>query len=257
MSRFALLRCAAGFQRSVPIPIPQFQAAGCRPTRQVTGAPAWVLQTAFGGTAVLAASVASWRAPVQKRRLSTARCVRNEGPPQARCWLVVLDFDCTIMVEHLWARYRDAPLAKVHIQDDTFVDLAALRRFVASVRAGGHNVAVASFGRRDVIDKGLRVALGEEHQVVITTPADFGCPEGSGLLGNKNRQLAGLCDRFQATPDRILLVDDDAHNVEAALKAGFSALHAPAGLTGVMLGAAAMKLGLELDSPGFGESGSP
>ncbi|CAE8676091.1 unnamed protein product [Polarella glacialis] len=197
MSRFALLRCAAGFQRSVPIPIPQFQAAGCRPTRQVTGAPAWVLQAAFGGTAVLAASVASWRAPVQKRRLSTAHCVRNEGPPQARCWLVVLDFDCTIMVEHLWARYRDAPLAKVHIQDDTFVDLAALRRFVASVRAGGHNVAVASFGRRDVIDKGLRVALGEEHKVVVTTPADFGCPEGSGLLGNKNRQLAGLCDRFQ------------------------------------------------------------
>merc|ERR1712151_941342 len=103
---------------------------------------------------------------------------------------------------------------------------------------------------------------GEDHGVEITTPADYPdpsiarsdgyeaagaepsvaatpttkeavprCPEGSSFLGNKNRQLASLAAKFGAAASEMLLLDDDAHNIKEAQKAGVMALHTPSGLT--------------------------
>jgi len=134
--------------------------------------------------------------------------------------LVVFDFDRTIMKEHMWNKYRDAPIGRIRITDDHFVDLPKFRGLVLSLRRNGHNVAVATFGRRDVVDKALHHALGEPHNISVRTPADFGHRDGSGRLGDKNTQLAELAKRYNVSAEQIIFLDDDPHNIEAAARAG-------------------------------------
>lgn len=170
----------------------------------------------------------------------------SSSPAVARQGLrgvAVLDFDCTLTSFHVFARFTHAPLPNIPIDANTFVDLEALRWFVGAARKSHADVAVATFGRRDVVDKALTFALGSNHGVVISTPADHydprfefadeddrpRCDEGSQTLGDKNTQLKELSRRFNLT--NLILLDDDRHNVDAANKNGFVARHAPQGAT--------------------------
>lgn len=152
----------------------------------------------------------------------------SSQPPR----LFVFDFDLTIAKYHVWGTYKNTPLAQVPITQKTFVDLAAFRAFVAAMREVGHHIAIASFGRKDVVDKAMRFALGEDHGLVISTPADHGCKDGSSNLGSKNIQLQALAERFSVVqPNLIVFFDDDHHNVEEALRIGVGAIYTPNGLT--------------------------
>uniref|UniRef100_A0A7S4UWD9 Uncharacterized protein n=1 Tax=Alexandrium monilatum TaxID=311494 RepID=A0A7S4UWD9_9DINO len=128
-------------------------------------------------------------------------------------------------------------------------------------RGRGHGLAVATFGRRDVAGKALSFALGDDHGIHITTPADFAdpscsppgddvdksvprCPEGCAYLGSKNRQLAALADKFGVCASQMILLDDDAHNVREALRAGVMAQHTPMGLTKAVLSKVGKTIGL-------------
>ena len=74
--------------------------------------------------------------------------------------LAIFDFDCTLTKFHVWGRFRKAPLPEVLIDADTFVDLPAFKAFVQKARAQDLEVAIATFGRRDVVNKALEFALG-------------------------------------------------------------------------------------------------
>lgn len=175
--------------------------------------------------------------------------------------LIVFDFDRTISKEHMWGTHRDAPLHTIPIIDETFVDLRAFRAFVSSARRHGHVVAIATFGRRDVAAKAMSFALGEDHGVTITTPADFPdptclpdfvgpadvaprCPEGSSLLGNKNRQLVALAWLFGVSAIDMVLIDDDDNNVKEAARAGVAVKHTPSGATKAVLSSIAKNIGI-------------
>jgi len=203
----------------------------------------------------------------------------SDGPYAAiidrRKRLVVFDFDQTIAREHMWDKYKNAPIDTVPVDDDIFVDLPAFRTFVDLTLEQGHSVAVATFGRRQVVEKAMRYALGKDHSIVISTPADHPkpqdnlefqpssrrfsispsfsplsvllrgmCPEGSALLGDKNRQLASLADKFYVPAAQITFLDDDSHNVEEAAKAGVKAAHTPSGATAAILDRVAKELGI-------------
>lgn len=157
---------------------------------------------------------------------------------------MVFDFDCTIAREHLWGTHGNADLDSIPITDDTFVDLPAFRAFVAAARERGHKLAVATFGRREVVEKALCYALGEDHGLPVSTPADFGCTEGSADLGSKNAQLDLLAAELGVPLARIVLLDDDPNNVRQAARHGASSRHAPHGLTRRLLGEAEALLGL-------------
>ena len=86
--------------------------------------------------------------------------------------VAIFDFDCTLTKFHVWGRFRKAPLKEVLIDADTFVDAQAFKEFVAKARRSDLEVAIATFGRRDVVNKALEFALGERHNVTISTPAD-------------------------------------------------------------------------------------
>jgi hypothetical protein len=150
--------------------------------------------------------------------------------------LAIFDFDCTLTKFHVWGRFRKAPLPEVLIDADTFVDLQAFKAFVQKARSQDLEVAIATFGRRDVVNKALEYALGERHDIAISTPADHvdprydfpnpmedeppRCAEGSDILGDKNAQIAALCERFGVSVEDASLADDDPNNVQKAVDSG-------------------------------------
>mmetsp|Transcript_23795 Transcript_23795/g.73469 ORF Transcript_23795/g.73469 Transcript_23795/m.73469 type:complete len:193 (-) Transcript_23795:34-612(-) len=168
----------------------------------------------------------------------------GDMPRRAPRGLAVFDFDCTLTRFHVWGKFRNAPLKDVLVDKNTFVDVEAFRDFVSRARGAGLEVAIATFGRRDVVDKALTVALGDDHGIAISTPADHfdprfdfseddddrpKCAEGSDILGDKNTQLNALCERFGVDLSVVSLADDDPHNIAKAQEAGVFCEHTPKG----------------------------
>lgn len=158
------------------------------------------------------------------------RGIQKAGRGTVARKLVVFDFDRTIAKEHVWGTFRDDPLEQIPIVDETFADLDAFRAFVKAAQRH-HQIAVATFGRRDVVDKALTHAFGRRHGFIISTPADHGYPEGSGNLGDKNTQLATLSERVRIRPSEIVFFDDDERNVREATKMQVKAFWTPSGIT--------------------------
>jgi len=150
----------------------------------------------------------------------------------------------------MWATYGDTAVEAIPSdRDEAFVDLASFQGFVQQAKDAGHIVAIATFGRRDVADKAMRFAIGNDHAMRISTPADHPdprhwpkpaeqapaavprCPEGSALLGDKNTQLKALAAHFNAQLCDVILVDDDLNNVRKARAIGMQAVHSPDGMT--------------------------
>ncbi|CAE7418436.1 unnamed protein product, partial [Symbiodinium sp. KB8] len=98
---------------------------------------------------------------------------RDPSPP----WrLLVLDFDRTIAKEHMWGTFKDAPLEQIPVVEESFSNLALFRWLVRAIRKRSGEVAIATFGRKDVAGKAMQFALGEDHGIFITTPADYPDP---------------------------------------------------------------------------------
>jgi len=188
-------------------------------------------------------------------------CVAGDTEADSR-QLFVLDFDHTIARIHMWETYDDAALDDIPVNDKTFVDIEAFQELVGEARAYGHEVAIATFGRRDVVEKTLCHALGEFHGICIDTPEDHSgrykniqmaggailTPDKSEennelaalaewhmdchkAFGDKNIQLAALAKRFHVAAGQILLLDDQLQNVQRAIRVGITARHVPHGLT--------------------------
>eukprot|EP00930_Biecheleria_cincta_P047945 TRINITY_DN33345_c0_g1_i1.p1 TRINITY_DN33345_c0_g1~~TRINITY_DN33345_c0_g1_i1.p1 ORF type:complete len:574 (+),score=82.69 TRINITY_DN33345_c0_g1_i1:55-1776(+) len=154
--------------------------------------------------------------------------------------LVVLDFDLTITRKHMWEAYDEAPLEDIPVDDSTFVDITALRTLVSEVREHGHEVAIATFGRRDVARKAMCYAFGGKNTIYISTPADIIGARASfrqaSLLGDKNIQLDALAKKFNFTRPQIVLLDDQARNIQKAVQHGCKGMHVPRGLTRDVVG---------------------
>ena len=186
--------------------------------------------------------LAAWRevsegyVPLVRAARAKARSSRRDTAAAMPRGLAIFDFDCTLTKFHVWGRFRKAPLPEVLIDADTFVDLPAFKAFVQKARSQDLEVAIATFGRRDVVNKALQFALGERHDIAISTPADHvdprydfpqpledeppRCAEGSDILGDKNAQIAALCERFGVSVEDASLADDDPNNVQKAVDSG-------------------------------------
>ena len=137
--------------------------------------------------------------------------------------LHVFDFDGTLTADHL-SGYEISQVANM---GETLIDRRLLGKLWSTLIHAGHKVAVASFGRRDIIE----LSLGHLRKLVtISTPKDFGYQDNTVALGNKNRQLQRLTRLLGVSPADTILYDDNASNIRAALGAGYKAVHCPRGL---------------------------
>ena len=134
-----------------------------------------------------------------------------------RC--VVWDFDLTIMAIHAFAM-RIQPEAVW--TRDLAADFRDLHFFTATVRklvAAGIGVAVASFGRFDVIYAYLKRAFGglpdtplddpslpfQRHNIL--TPGVLGSVDGFSMRGGKNVALTAIATSLNAQPRELLFFD--------------------------------------------------
>lgn len=161
--------------------------------------------------------------------------------------LFAFDFDMTVARYHMWGTYQNKPVDSIPIADDTFADLAAFRDFVDVVTKLGHHVAIATFGRKEVVNKAMVYAFGDNHDIIISTPADHGHKEGSSSLGDKNIQLQALAQHFGVTLQQIVFFDDDPNNVKRATAVGVTSYHTapPHALTKQILASASNALRTE------------
>ena len=104
-------------------------------------------------------------------------------------------------------------------------DLPFFREFVAAVRARGDGVAVASFGRFEVIHAYMeRICPGLFARSNISTPSCVGVADGCAVPGGKTPQLDRLLSTLLAAEGsdasaleehraRVLFLDDSERNV--------------------------------------------
>lgn len=88
------------------------------------------------------------------------------------------------------------------------------------------HVAVASFGRNDVITKAIASVLPPRlaSRVIVCTPADVEGGKDGYSLPSKNPQLNLLAERLNIPTDRICFFDDDRKNIKYANDVGVNAI---------------------------------
>jgi hypothetical protein len=116
-----------------------------------------------------------------------AACAGKPQPTAAASdapqFVVCFDFDQCLMKGHWWGKHKNNALDTVNPQPDDFAhdDIGDLFDRLFAIE--GVKVAVASFGRQDVIYKAISSVVGDEQadEVYITTPGDFdGYRDGCG-----------------------------------------------------------------------------
>src|SRR5690625_676924 len=143
--------------------------------------------------------------------------------------LYVFDFDCTI---------TNYPLRGVDVQKDyitKYIDVDLFKAWVEYLNSNNIKVAVASYGRKSTILYLLQHILGpnifDEYNVI--TPKDmlsvngiywkenFLPPRSTGL--NKSHMLMELSNRYNISPSKIHLLDDNLDNIYHVKSKGFQA----------------------------------
>lgn len=105
------------------------------------------------------------------------------SPPR----LVVWDFDLTILSLHSWTEnIKPEDVASRDIREDV-ADLEFFQKFVCRALERDVKVAVASFGRYEVIQEYLDRAVGpgKFSRDNITTPSQYGLSDGCAMQGGK------------------------------------------------------------------------
>ena len=172
------------------------------------------------------ASVATPRS--QFRVLRRASCALDvavvDAVVAAGIRAVVFDFDLCVLSIHSYGERLEPHhvLARAPLADD-FVDLDFFRALVTALAARGVRVAIASFGRYDVIqtyldrvfvracESGSESAPGSSSNFftrdTISTPTCVGGKDGAEVDGGKNPQLQKLAEFFKVLPSEMLFFD--------------------------------------------------
>lgn len=152
----------------------------------------------------------------------------TETPPEPpkRLVVVAFDFDKCLMKDHWFGTHRYNAIDTINPLAKDFALKNAPAFFERLVNIPHVRVAVASFGRKDVITKAINSVLPPHlaAKVYITTPGDFPHTRDGTGLPDKNRQLERVSEKFGVHLSRIIFFDDDAKNISAANNIGVNAV---------------------------------
>eukprot|EP00755_Sulcionema_specki_P037559 Sspe_Gene.109192::Locus_88722_Transcript_1_1_Confidence_1.000_Length_1207::g.109192::m.109192 len=171
------------------------------------------------------------------------------GAPRKR--LIIFDFDLTLTVEHTSGAQDKSMLTSRYIRRN-LRDPKFLRRFLTDAHSAGHVVCIASFADKafkteqqqiageDLVTRYLSEVVPEKdlqrlvHSMQCWYPATRGLnPDEVG----KNKHIATLVasckddGRGEFGRSDVILIDDDAFNVELARKEGYHAFVCKDGFT--------------------------
>eukprot|EP00036_Acanthoecidae_sp_10tr_P006551 CAMPEP_0182941544 /NCGR_PEP_ID=MMETSP0105_2-20130417/49122_1 /TAXON_ID=81532 ORGANISM="Acanthoeca-like sp., Strain 10tr" /NCGR_SAMPLE_ID=MMETSP0105_2 /ASSEMBLY_ACC=CAM_ASM_000205 /LENGTH=256 /DNA_ID=CAMNT_0025081177 /DNA_START=70 /DNA_END=840 /DNA_ORIENTATION=+ len=145
--------------------------------------------------------------------------------PKLETVIVAFDFDKCLMKGHWWAKYRNRPIEGINPQPADFALSNPEKVFTQMMKLPHVRVAVASFGRKDVITKAIQSILPSElaNKVFITTPGDFPPAQDGNSIGDKNKQLDMVSQHFGVPLERVIFFDDDKNNIRAAREVNVTA----------------------------------
>ncbi|KAA0150847.1 hypothetical protein FNF29_04961 [Cafeteria roenbergensis] len=147
---------------------------------------------------------------------------------------VVFDFDLTVLRIHSFSARIEPDMIASRAWEKDFADLKAFEAVCKGLAARDVRVAIASFGRKDVITEYLKRVFGDEMDEIfppeaICTPADVGSVDGHALPDGKNTQIGVLMKSMGIADDprRILFFDDDRANCSKAAAIGVLSFFCP------------------------------
>ena len=175
--------------------------------------------------------------------------------------LVVWDFDMTILRIHSFAKRISALDIPRRDYERDCADANFFRAFLREMKQKSIEVAIASFGKRDVIETYIKHLVNAEKgddvadyafvdtQKSIVTPNDVGGTDGCSMK-DKSRMLDMLTKRYMLSMSeddilkeghgvnvdvllekarkKVVFFDDDEDNINAAKKLGYTyAVHTP------------------------------
>ena len=157
------------------------------------------------------------------------------GPP---CSLVVWDFDKTVLRIHAYGRRIEPEQVAARWERD-IADKDFFIQFVSTARSRGIHVAIASFGRAEVVQEYMHEIFREHGgpafpPELIVTPAALGARDGTSVADGKPRMLQllqGRCSPVVTDRGKVLFFDDDGDNIADCVRAGYRAVHTPAAFT--------------------------
>ena len=157
------------------------------------------------------------------------------GPP---CSLVVWDFDKTVLHIHAYGRRIEPEQVAARWERD-IADKDFFIQFVSTARSRGIHVAIASFGRAEVVQEYMHEIFREHGgpafpPELIVTPAALGARDGTSVADGKPRMLQllqGRCSPAVTDRGKVLFFDDDGDNIAGCVRAGYRAVHTPAAFT--------------------------
>jgi len=179
---------------------------------------------------------------VEKTPVSEPRAATPPPPPTpvevkptdpVRKKVVAFDFDKCLMTRHWWGTYRNTDLEQINPVPEDFAhsSIGAVMKNLMDLNDSDKNnltvvVAVASFGRKDIIAKAIQSVLEPEYaqRVFITTPGDYEMYKDGFTMGTKNTQLRAISSKFDTALEDIIFFDDDRKNIDAADKIGVNAV---------------------------------
>lgn len=166
------------------------------------------------------------------QRETEKKAAKLEPPPQEKQKqkplkrkVVAFDFDKCLMTRHWWGTYRNSPLKDINPGPDDFAHRGLGLLLEELLSRPEVNVAVASFGRGDVIRKAIDSVLRPElsARVFITTPGDYPPFVDGQSMGNKNKQLQQISNKFSTPIQDIIFFDDDKKNIQGGIEYGINA----------------------------------
>jgi hypothetical protein len=151
--------------------------------------------------------------------------------------LYVWDFDCTITGIHSCGNEllftENVDLRRV------IADLDLFKQVIKRLRELGKEVAIASYGRKEIILQTMKKIFGEENpfnESNVVTPQSITVTPGRRWLDchfppagfDKNDMLQLLQKRYQDLKnDQIILFDDTPENVDRAISQGYLGIKIP------------------------------
>lgn len=147
--------------------------------------------------------------------------------------LIVWDFDLTILAIHSFGeRITPAAVAGRDMEED-FTNMPFFTSLVLAAEAVGIKVAIASFGKYEVIQAYMGRAFPSRcpfSRSSIITPSCVGGVDGTSMRSGKNTMLAHLHDALAASSGMLMFFDDDDVNVDAAKECDYvRSFHCPRG----------------------------
>ena len=138
---------------------------------------------------------------------------------------VVFDFDKCLMEKHWWSTYKNNSINTINPKKEDFAHKDIEEIFHKCIDTENITLAVASFGRKDVIKKALLNLLGNKSEkIYVTTPSDYDGNQDGRSMGSKNIQLENIAGKYNIKPENIIFFDDDNNNIKEATKIGINAI---------------------------------